>query len=230
MINRIQCTVFLLLAIAVNASAQDTIIKRNKEQIVAKIVEISPTEVKYKRFSFQDGPLYIDPKSQIKAIHFANGIKEEFKEEPIIMQAPTIGPEYYGAAPTGPKLEMFGNRFRYQGVLISETDGQNLMNQSKDKRIIALTTAAKQARGLQYIGFAGIPLGIAAGYCLSYAQQQTYNYQTNTYSYAKDRNTYFTFAALFGTLAIACPVESFICKNKRNQSNHQAVSIYNEKY
>lgn len=227
----------LMLATNFKLKAQDTIIKRNQEQIIAKILEINPTEIKYKRFSFQDGPLYIDPKSQIKAIHFANGVKEEFKEEPITaLPNPTLtaplptNPEYYGAQYNGPSMTMLGNRFRYKGVLISEMDGQNLMNQTKDKRIIALTTKAKNARGLQFIGFAAIPLGIAAGYCLSYTQQQNYNYQTNTYSYPADRQNYYTLAAIFGTLAVACPVESILCKFKRNSYNQQAVSLYNEKY
>jgi len=71
--------VILLLFIgATNLNAQDTIIKNNGERVIAKITEIALSEIKYKRFNFQDGPTYIENKKDIEVIRFANGVTERF--------------------------------------------------------------------------------------------------------------------------------------------------------
>lgn len=59
--------------------AQDIIIKKNAEEIEAKILEISENSVTYKKFSNLDGPSYTLPKSDIFMIKYQNGEKETFK-------------------------------------------------------------------------------------------------------------------------------------------------------
>ena len=58
--------------------AQDSILKINGEIISAKILEIGTDNVKYKKFSNIDGPLYTISKDEIKEIIFENGDKESF--------------------------------------------------------------------------------------------------------------------------------------------------------
>lgn len=58
--------------------AQDTIFKRNSEVILAKILEVSPTEIKYNRFDLQGGPTYTIRKDEITGIHYKNGLVDEF--------------------------------------------------------------------------------------------------------------------------------------------------------
>lgn len=60
--------------------AQDNIIKRNGEEIKAKILEITPTMIKYKRFDYLDGPTISVLKSDILMIRYKNGSKEIFSE------------------------------------------------------------------------------------------------------------------------------------------------------
>lgn len=52
---------FLVAAFAsmVCIQAQDVITKRNGDEILAKILEVNPTEIKYKRYDNPDGPLYV---------------------------------------------------------------------------------------------------------------------------------------------------------------------------
>lgn len=63
----------LFLFISLSASAQDTIIKLNKERIATKIIEINERDVKFRKFSNPDGPLYSEFKSEIHYIKFQNG-------------------------------------------------------------------------------------------------------------------------------------------------------------
>jgi uncharacterized cupredoxin-like copper-binding protein len=57
---------FILLIVSAAASAQDTIVKKNGDLIVAKITEIGTDEVKFKIYGQQDGPVITMKKSDIK--------------------------------------------------------------------------------------------------------------------------------------------------------------------
>ncbi|MBL0329635.1 MAG: hypothetical protein IPP64_09515 [Bacteroidetes bacterium] len=58
--------VFSFLFISMICYSQDTILKRNSEKILAKVIEITPTEIKYKKTAFLDGPTYIDKNQRSK--------------------------------------------------------------------------------------------------------------------------------------------------------------------
>jgi len=59
--------------------AQDLIMKASGEEVQAKVLEISPSEVRYKRFDNINGPTYILPVSNIRMIRYENGTKDEFR-------------------------------------------------------------------------------------------------------------------------------------------------------
>ncbi|MEI8137415.1 MAG: DUF4190 domain-containing protein [Bacteroidota bacterium] len=60
----------------------DAITLKNGEEISAKILEITPIEIKYKKCNMQDGPMYIVKKTDVFMIKYSNGSKEVFKDEP----------------------------------------------------------------------------------------------------------------------------------------------------
>lgn len=62
------------------AKAQDVITKNDGTTVVAKVLEITPSEVKYKIFTNIDGPTYILLKTDVRSIVYKNGQKEEFLE------------------------------------------------------------------------------------------------------------------------------------------------------
>jgi len=67
------------------AYSQDIIIKMNGDEIEAKIIEINTTEIKYKKHSLPDGPLYVILKKEVFMIKYSNGEKEVInkKEDPV---------------------------------------------------------------------------------------------------------------------------------------------------
>ena len=67
-----------LCCMSVAARAQDTIYKTDAKTIQAKILEISPSEVRYKRFSNPDGPTYVLPVGDISHIIYQNGERDDF--------------------------------------------------------------------------------------------------------------------------------------------------------
>jgi hypothetical protein len=60
--------------------SQDIITKKSGEDIQSKILEVSTTEVKYKKFDNQIGPTFSISKSDILMIRYENGSKDIFNE------------------------------------------------------------------------------------------------------------------------------------------------------
>lgn len=67
---------FSLLVLVGPARAQDQLTKRNGDEIAVKVVEITPSEVKYRRADNPDGPLISVWRSDVFLIRYANGTKE----------------------------------------------------------------------------------------------------------------------------------------------------------
>ena len=67
---------FIVLFIFITAGifAQDLIILKDGNIIEAKVTEISPTEIRYKRFNHQDGPTIVVPAENILSIRYENGM------------------------------------------------------------------------------------------------------------------------------------------------------------
>jgi hypothetical protein len=66
--------------------AQDNIILRNGEEIPAKVLEVSPTELKYRKTANPDGPIYISPVRDVLLIKYANGTKDVMATQPNVPQ------------------------------------------------------------------------------------------------------------------------------------------------
>ena len=80
--KKIVLVISLILAGAVAALAQDIITTKDGTDIKAKILEVTSTEVKYKRASNPDGPTFTIAKSEILIVRYANGENEIFKDTP----------------------------------------------------------------------------------------------------------------------------------------------------
>ena len=60
----------------IQVHAHDVITLRNGNEIKAKVTEITPSEIKYKRFDNLDGPTVVILKADVFAINYANGTRE----------------------------------------------------------------------------------------------------------------------------------------------------------
>lgn len=72
----------LLLALlaATPLFAQDMIVRRDGTIVASKVMEISSSEIKYKKFTNPDGPLYSLKVSEVLSINFQNGEVERFEQ------------------------------------------------------------------------------------------------------------------------------------------------------
>lgn len=68
---------FLAASVAMNPlQAQDRIIKADSTVILARVLEIGPQEVQYKKFEAPDGPTFVISRKEIVRIEYANGVRQ----------------------------------------------------------------------------------------------------------------------------------------------------------
>ena len=92
---------FILMSfIGLNASAQDVIVKRNGDELQCKILEVSKNEVKYKRWSNQEGPTFTEKKADIFMLKYENGEKEVVAYESPALTTPVAAPSLTTTTPT----------------------------------------------------------------------------------------------------------------------------------
>lgn len=72
--------IFTLYLVSNLAYSQDVITKKTSEDIQAKVIEVTTTEIKYKKFDNQTGPTFTLLKSDVLMIRYENGSKDIFNE------------------------------------------------------------------------------------------------------------------------------------------------------
>lgn len=95
--------------------AQDIIITKDSKRIEAKIIEVTPTTVKYKKWSYQDGPDIYEAKSNIAVIMWGNGEVEAFNEETKVVEE----------KPAVEKKEVTIQKKETENVVIAKTENSN---------------------------------------------------------------------------------------------------------
>lgn len=119
------------LCCALTAAAQDLIVKTDAAKIEAKVIEITPEAVRYKRFSNPDGPTYVLPVAQIHYIQYANGEKEYYTKTipatPLTPATPTVpATPATPAVPEAPAVQpVSGGRYVLKQYEIGELYDQN---------------------------------------------------------------------------------------------------------
>jgi len=75
-----QLLVFLFFLCSASVSAQDVIVKKDGSTIVCRVVELTSTEITYKKWSDLNGSNYVMSRSDASAINYENGKKVNISE------------------------------------------------------------------------------------------------------------------------------------------------------
>lgn len=81
--NQMKKLLFAAVFMAVcsmSAWSQDIIIKRTGDDIKARVTEVGQSEIKYRKFDNQEGPVYSIPVSEVVAIRYENGTNDVFTQ------------------------------------------------------------------------------------------------------------------------------------------------------
>lgn len=235
----------LLLMLTVTCLAQDTIYMRTNQRIACTIVEVTTTEVKYKKLEISDGPLYIENKSVVAQIKYKNGFIDVFQE----VKTPQVEPakkaeddyvrdpkdtkdrnEEYVKDPGKYKLvKVRTNVYMYGDKRLNEKKMQQLLLSLNDPQITKEVKRAKLDKGLKYIGFLAIPLIIGGLVCAT--QIETYVGPTYNNGPTTVRNEEFIAPTVICTVGAAATFSASIYFGiDRKARNARAVRLYQEKY
>jgi hypothetical protein len=217
---RILCSAIFIFSFFISSS-QDTITKISGDVIVAKIIEVGTTEIKYKRFDMQDGPDFVDLKSNIKTIRYENGLVEDLqpvKPKAEVKSVTTVPVE-------STKIEPLGKRFKCGDIYLKEMKMYKFALQKNDETLTKAIKKAKSSKWKKYFIFGMIPFGAAtAGY---YAIYKVYADPTSSL-YNPDLAS----AALFDSytnaaITIACGTIGMTYTILHKKHNKRVVDIYN---
>ena len=78
----------ILLCSTGTAMAQDVIVKKDQSTVMSKVLEITSTEIKYKKWSNQDGPTYSISRTEVVSINYQNGNVDKFADNVVTTPTP----------------------------------------------------------------------------------------------------------------------------------------------
>lgn len=85
-----------LFAGSLSMNAQDILVRKGGDVENVKVLEITPTEVKFKKFNNQNGPTFTERRSNLISVKFENGEVQKFNDAPgSLLTATGEGMAYY---------------------------------------------------------------------------------------------------------------------------------------
>jgi hypothetical protein len=97
--------VLILSSLSIIGYSQDQLFKKDNSKVDVKILEINPTEIKYKLFTYQDGPTITVSKKEVALIIYQNGVHEVITAAPETPPTPTETPfVVYNSYSSSPRI------------------------------------------------------------------------------------------------------------------------------
>ena len=75
-------------------NAQDVLVRKGGEVENVKVLEVSPTEVKYKKSNNEDGPVFIEKRSNLYSVKYKNGEVQTFNDKTEATETSSYYSEY----------------------------------------------------------------------------------------------------------------------------------------
>jgi len=115
------------------ARAQDYITKTNGDDIKAKVLEVTPTEVKYKRFESLEGATYVINKSDVLIIHYHDGTRDVITTSVPAnsIQAAVPAPENTAKYTPPPPVQVSATEIIKQPVAVNVSNTLTLENNTR---------------------------------------------------------------------------------------------------
>lgn len=119
--------VLLLLLCSMNVSAQDVIVKKDGSTVVCRVVEVTATEITFKKWGDLNGSNYVMNRSDASAINYQNGRKVSLSE----------ATNLYTPNNQNDGVQQYNDR-----ALLAIDQMKNPSSKAKTKRIVAWTGGA----------------------------------------------------------------------------------------
>jgi len=238
---------FVLLGIvwiSGSVQAQDTIFKKSKARVLAKVIAVGPDTVTYHKASMPDGPVYSLAKSEIIWIRYEGGGSDSFVVAPKVTSIPSGPSSAPGTfAPGAPPLEQKsapkesslridqsrGGRYFYvDNRRWNQKRVSKLLETSRDPQVYEFLHKSWSQKALGTVCSIGsIPLTVVGGFAmLGGLIVQSSAGQPPNYSPDNSGSFYTTGLVCIATGA-AANVIGTIYKKKARASYLRAIELYN---
>ena len=155
------------------AVSQDKLVRVNSEIVLSKIIEITQTEVKYKKFDNLDGPVYTEDKSNFVSAIFENG-----KIEAIVSNQQNTNDRHNGKARFISLIPKYKNSIDFDFFSLYTADVSLQFTHYLKNEHFAITVPFRI--GWYYKTFNGL-------YLLMEENNDYYNYNYNYYYSSEER-------------------------------------------
>jgi len=93
--SRIILLALIQICLTGTVLSQDVILKKDNTTILSKVLEVTSTEIKYKKWSNQDGPTYSISRTEVTSINYQNGDVDRFTNNTVATPVPqqTVTPK-----------------------------------------------------------------------------------------------------------------------------------------
>ena len=148
--------VILLNSITVIGLSQDTLVMNNQTKILGKILEVSLTEIKYKKAENISGPAYIEMRSSVFEIRYANGMVEKMG----MGVSENTNIRVYTNSGESDKLVAKGSRLMYHDKTLKMSELKKWDIAKNDPKFNSLIVR-KDVTSIAYgVSFIGVPITI----------------------------------------------------------------------
>jgi hypothetical protein len=208
--------------------AQDSIYKRNKEIIPAKVFEVGTEEIKFRRTDNPDGPVYRLLVSEVACIHYKGGIIDTFciREKPI---PPPVVVARLEPPSNSMRIEEDRGQFFVNNRRLGYNTVFSVMEARKDPKLNIQVAQARQYQTIYHVcaGFS-FPCYIVGGMSgLIALMNQTLSGNSGSGQNGFQQGA--TTVAVVGILGGALLTYSYItCKQKYKLTLSKAVDRYNQ--
>lgn len=108
--------IILVLIFSTSIVAQDVIVKKDGSTILSKVIEVNSTEIKFKKSSNPEGPIYTVCKTELLSINYENGTIDRFENCETNSQSNNNLPEIVDAIPSIDNSDLI---LQYNGLIKS---------------------------------------------------------------------------------------------------------------
>lgn len=233
---------FLFFFVSHFGFSQDLIFKTNGDTIKAKITEVGTAGISFKKAAQPDGPTYVENKSDILMIKYANGEIQKFpKSVPTsttsVMTMTNSANNYTTSANSNTttttasnnqsdkvKIERDGKKYKINGQKASLKKVNEQLGKSKNPAIVVPLKGTKaMGSASKIVKIANIPASIGGGFTTLTMGINMYNDIQR--GRATSKSYINALSSLAGTLVL--PITNKILKKKSNKMYDKLIDIYN---
>lgn len=150
------CFAFAVIT-SVFCHAQDTLIKRKGDTLQVKLLEVNPDNIRYKKYTYQDGPTFTVFNEDVKLLIYQNGQRESLESYKAVKKS-------FGSEADN-RLQMGGTYFYYHDKRITEPDMLAVVAKLNNKKLTAMSRNVDRLRFWQkFTFFGGVALLVSGAY------------------------------------------------------------------